>query len=463
MLKTAKHFAAALVFAVFVSSPCLFAQAPASDDISSNWNAGLGQLPFLVVGAPSTNTYIRFDLSHLPAGTTGEKVRKATVRLFVNEVTSPGSFAVQRVTSAWTEDNFSSQTQPSLGSTEISNVALSRQSEENYLILDITSLVKDWLNQVQPNYGIALVPNGNISATFDSKENIQTSHDPQLNIVLADVGQQGPPGVQGPQGLQGVPGPAGTAGPQGLKGDTGAQGPVGATGPAGPQGAQGDTGATGAIGPQGPAGAAGPAGPQGPPGLQGLQGSTGPAGPSGADGASGAQGPAGPQGPPGPASVGAVSQLTWGSGTTAFGQTVFPSNQTFTGFKHIKIRAIFKRTSTSTNFSLHISSDGVRSYSFACQSDGNLVMYYNDGSTQAVLYSPNIFTSDIAGYNYVEFELSPLAPSVTQMWGQINSYRMVPNGAGDTFADMDLSTGTFTIYAGIDSSANLVNAFVETW
>lgn len=90
-------------------------------------------------------------------------------------------------------------------------------------------------------------------------------------------------------------------------------------------------------------------------------------------------------------------------------------------------------------------------------------MYYNDGSTQAVLYSPNIFTSDIAGYNYVEFELSPLAPSVTQMWGQINSYRMVPNGAGDTFADMDLSTGTFTIYAGIDSSANLVNAFVETW
>ena len=161
--------------------------------------------------------------------------------------------------------------------------------------------------------------------------------------------------------------------------------------------------------------------------------------------------------------MGAVSQLTWGGGISAFGQTVFPSTQTFTGFKHIKIRAVFKRTSASSNFSLHISSDGIHSYSFACQSDGNLVMYYLNGSTQTVLYSPNIFNSNIAGYNYVEFELSPLAPSVTQMWGQINSYRMAPGRAGDTYSNMDLSTGTFTIYANVDSSTNIVNAFAETW
>ena len=90
-------------------------------------------------------------------------------------------------------------------------------------------------------------------------------------------------------------------------------------------------------------------------------------------------------------------------------------------------------------------------------------MYYMNGPAITVLYSPNINTSDIAGYNYVEFEISPLAPSVTQLWGQINSYRMVPSGPGAMFTNMDVSAGTFTSYAGIDSSSNLVNAFVETW
>jgi hypothetical protein len=174
-------------------------------------------------------------------------------------------------------------------------------------------------------------------------------------------------------------------------------------------------------------------------------------------------GPIGPQGPQGPAAVASVTQLTWGNSVSAFGQTVFPSNESFAGFKHMKITVVFKRTSTVNNFTLQLSSDGVHAYSFACQADGNLVMYYFNGATQTVLYSPNINTSDIAGYNFVEFEVSPLAPSVTHLWGQINSYRMVPNGPGAVFTNMDLSTGKFTIYAGIDSSANLVNAFVETW
>jgi hypothetical protein len=171
----------------------------------------------------------------------------------------------------------------------------------------------------------------------------------------------------------------------------------------------------------------------------------------------------GPQGPAGPAAVGAVTQLTWGSPIIAFGQTVFPSNQTFAGFRHIKIRVTFKRTSTATNFSLYISNDGVHSYQFACQSDGNLVMYYMNGTAPTVLYSPNMNTTDLAGYNYAEFELSPLAPSVTQMWGQLNSYRMTPTHANDTYGNIDLSTGTFTVYVNTDSSASVVNAFVETW
>ena len=217
MFTTAKHFVAALIFVAFLSSASLYAQAPASDDTftSANSDPNLGKMAYLAVQGPSSTTYIRFDLSHLPSGVTADEVRKATVRLYVSGVTHPGAFDVQRINSEWSERKLGRENQPLLGSIEVNNVAVSAQSKDHYLILDITSLVKDWLNQVQPNYGIALVPNGDISVAFDSKENNQTSHDPQLNIVLASVGPQGPQGLQGLQGLQGPQGLVGSAGPAG--------------------------------------------------------------------------------------------------------------------------------------------------------------------------------------------------------------------------------------------------------
>ena len=316
MFTSAKHFVAVIVFAVFMSGASLFAQAPASDDTftSNEWDANFGKLSFLVVQGPSSSTYIRFDLSSLPPGVTGDEVRKATIRLYVSGVTHPGTFNVHRVGSAWTERKMSGQSQPLLGAIELNNVEVSQQSKEHYLTLDITPLVRDWLSQAQPNYGIALVPNGEISVAFDSKENNQTSHDPQLNVVLADAGPRGPQGLQGPAGPQGLQGPKGDTGATGAAGPQGPQGVTGPAGPAGPQGLQGlkgDTGATGATGPQGAAGPQGPAGPQGLKGDTGAQGAVGPAGPAGpqgtqgpkgdtgATGPAGAQGPAGPQGPQG--------------------------------------------------------------------------------------------------------------------------------------------------------------------
>src|SRR5208337_4879054 len=50
--------------------------------------------------------------------------------------------------------------------------------------IDITPAVVDWLNNTDPNDGIALVPNGGLYATFDSKENTGTSHLPELDIVF---------------------------------------------------------------------------------------------------------------------------------------------------------------------------------------------------------------------------------------------------------------------------------------
>ncbi|PYS57154.1 MAG: hypothetical protein DMF74_26780, partial [Acidobacteria bacterium] len=52
------------------------------------------------------------------------------------------------------------------------------------MTIDVTQLVKDWLDNLLPNNGVALVAAGGADLTVDSKENRQTSHEPRLEIVL---------------------------------------------------------------------------------------------------------------------------------------------------------------------------------------------------------------------------------------------------------------------------------------
>jgi len=191
------------------------------------------------------NTYVKFDLSSLPAGMTGDNIEKATLKVFVSDMTNQGSFDVKAVSGGnWDEESIAYSNAPTLGTTIEGTKTLNLQSKNSFVSIDLTELVRDWLDG-QPNDGVALVPsNGSmISATLDSKEGIITSHAPTLEVALVSVGPPGPTGLQGPTGPTG---PMGPMGPQGLTGATGPQGP---TGPTGPTGATGPAGATGPTGP----------------------------------------------------------------------------------------------------------------------------------------------------------------------------------------------------------------------
>jgi hypothetical protein len=217
----------------------------------TNYGAGIA----LLVGSGST-AYLKFSFANLPAGLNGSNVSSATVTLYVDGVLTSGNMDVYAVSGSWSESTITYNTAPGLGSQILSGVSVYKTG---FLSLNLTSTVQAWLNGTLLNNGIALVPSSgsSIAASFDSKENLLTSHAAQLNLVLVSAGPQGPAGPPGPAGPAGAQGPAGATGPQG------SAGPAGSQGPAGPQGTQGATGATGPTGPQGPQG------PQGP-GLSGL-------------------------------------------------------------------------------------------------------------------------------------------------------------------------------------------------
>src|SRR5207245_2318357 len=103
-------------------------------------------------------SYVRFDLSPLPAGTTASQVLKATLRLFVDKVTTAGSVNLRRVlppTSgpAWTESTLTAgnaATSAPLGST-IATVAIAASGLDDFFDVDVTTLVMDWVDGTLAN------------------------------------------------------------------------------------------------------------------------------------------------------------------------------------------------------------------------------------------------------------------------------------------------------------------------
>jgi hypothetical protein len=150
-----------------------------------------------VGGTGNRRSFVRFDLGTLPTGTPGTQVAKATLVLFA-DTASPGStFDVVRVNGAWSESTITNNSAPALGAAVATAVPAGNNT---FVTVDVTALVRDWVDGVTPNHGVALVAGASgASIDFDSKENGNTSHQPRLDITL-----NGPAGPQGPQGAPGA-------------------------------------------------------------------------------------------------------------------------------------------------------------------------------------------------------------------------------------------------------------------
>jgi hypothetical protein len=181
MQQTLKHFA---LLTLFVCATAYAQLTPAGDaytnTASSTTNYGAKTL--LDVDDTTQVTYIQFNLASVP---TTASISQATLKLYVNTVTTAGSFNVDYVNGAWAESTIDASNAPALGTTIASGVAITTADKNQYILINVTSAVQAWLSGSEPNNGIALVANGSFNATFDSKENTTTSHPPELDIAFA--------------------------------------------------------------------------------------------------------------------------------------------------------------------------------------------------------------------------------------------------------------------------------------
>src|SRR5271157_5240158 len=169
-----------------------YAQLTPSADAYTNsalptTNYGAATLLYVENASATETAYIQFNLSSIPAGYTGADITKATLKLYVNAVTTAGSFNVDYVNGTWAEKTITANLAPALGTTIAASVPLTTASKNQYILIDVTAAVQAWLNGSQANDGIALVGNSPLNANFDSKESTSTSHPAELDIVFAGI------------------------------------------------------------------------------------------------------------------------------------------------------------------------------------------------------------------------------------------------------------------------------------
>jgi len=144
---------------------------PASDAYTSSTSStkNYGSATTLQVGS-GVRTFLQFDLSTLPAVTT---VSKATLRLYVDSVTTAGSFDVLLVQNAWDEGTLTDKNRPSPAIVIAGPISVASSSQDQFIVIDITSTVQEWLQSPSTNNGIALqlyITSGLFS--FDRKESM---------------------------------------------------------------------------------------------------------------------------------------------------------------------------------------------------------------------------------------------------------------------------------------------------
>ena len=192
-MHTRKHHASALRWArlvlfILLMSGVVCAQITPLGDSYTNSAAptiNYGAKTLLDVDGATQITYIQFNLASIPSGAS---VSQATLKLYVNSVTTAGSFNVDYVNGTWSEGTITWNDSPALGTTIVSSVPITTKDKNQYILINLTPAVEAWLNGSQANDGIALVANGTFNATFDSKENTGTSHPAELDVVFAGSG-----------------------------------------------------------------------------------------------------------------------------------------------------------------------------------------------------------------------------------------------------------------------------------
>ena len=189
----------------------------------------------------ATGSYLSFSLANVPSSLEGQDIEKAVLRLWLEEVSRAGSLSLEVIESDWSESDAEYGSLPITSYSK--KIRIKKSQKKNFIYVDLTELVRIWIDSPASNFGVALLPDkSRFSGTFSSKE---SSFGQSAQIEVALSATRGPRGLKGAKGAKGDRGLRGLRGLKGAKGDRGAKGAKGDRGLRGLRGLRGATGAQG--------------------------------------------------------------------------------------------------------------------------------------------------------------------------------------------------------------------------
>jgi len=145
-----------------------FAQSVLVDDAHTSTapksvDSNFGTNPNLFINTAG-NVYIKFKLSSsLPAATPGSAVERATLKLYLANITTPGKLDVYALAGPWDEATITGRNAPPLGNLLTTSTQIELNKRHQFLVIDITVLVRQWLGDDGqgtngiPNHGLAIL------------------------------------------------------------------------------------------------------------------------------------------------------------------------------------------------------------------------------------------------------------------------------------------------------------------
>lgn len=173
-------------------------QATGTTFVSSTLaDLNLSANPIIVVGTSpvygNAISYLKFDLSALA----GQTASSAILRLFVFVKTggTPTPITVNRALSDFNINTVTYNSQPLFVQTG-SSTTVSDEDVLQYIEIDITELINQWLNQTFPNFGMALAgTDGTTSVQFGGRS-IGPAFEPQLVVTTESPSSVSLKGIQ---------------------------------------------------------------------------------------------------------------------------------------------------------------------------------------------------------------------------------------------------------------------------
>ena len=121
----------------------------------------------------------------------------------MNRVNSVGVVSVQPITGTWSESAVTYASYSSSLALGSAVASFTPATSQQFIVIDITSLVQGWVTTPSSNNGLALTTSlGDV--VFDSKENDETSHAAHLDITVVSQGPQRPYRPTGAAGATGA-------------------------------------------------------------------------------------------------------------------------------------------------------------------------------------------------------------------------------------------------------------------